>query len=93
MRLTEDANITEVPSLLKGFCDTREEHCVSNLFKSCGSVIKTLSFPDHAPPLSILRYCYNVVGLSLPATNQETLCTRYNACSSMEFEFGAIVND
>ena len=67
-------NVTEVPSLWKEFVwsyyEDREEYCVCNLLKSCGSFIKTLSFPNHVPPTlhHLLRYCNDVVELILPTT-------------------------
>ena len=65
---------TEVPSLWKEpfvwpYYESREECCVSDLLKTCGRYIKTLSFPDHAPPLqTLVRNCHNVVELTLPKT-------------------------
>ena len=40
---------------------------MSNLLKSCGRFIKTMSFPDHVPPLEcLINNCCNITELSLP---------------------------
>jgi len=65
-------SVIEVPSLWREpfvwpYYESREEFCVNNLLKTCGRYVKTLSFPDHAPPLqTFVRNCHNVVELSLP---------------------------
>ena len=62
----------EVPSLWKKFVwsyDSREERCVSDFLQTYGKyAIKTLSFPDHVSSILLhtVRYCHNVVELSLP---------------------------
>jgi len=69
-------NAVETPSLWSEFVwpyyDSREEHCVCNLLKSCGGSMKLLSFSDHVPPpiklVSVLQNCNNVMELSLPTT-------------------------
>ena len=66
-------SVAEVPSLWRelvwSYYDSREERYVSTFLSTCGRSIKTLSFPDHVPPLqTLIRYCHNVVELSLPKT-------------------------
>ena len=62
-------NVMEKPSLWSEFVwpyyDSREERCLCNLLKSFGGHIKTLSFPDHVPPIEIFQHCVNVTRLDL----------------------------
>ncbi|XP_065898806.1 uncharacterized protein [Dysidea avara] len=61
---------TETASLWSEFVwpyyDRRGENSVKNLLKSCGGYIKTLTFPNHVPPVNTLQCCNNVVELSIP---------------------------
>ena len=52
--------------------DICQERCVKRVMRSCGRHIKRLSFPDHVPNpsklTSMLRYCINLVELSIPTS-------------------------
>ena len=66
-------SVCEIPSLWREFIwpylGVHEKHCVKSVLKSCGRFIEQLSFPNHVmPSMSALRYCTNLVELSLPKT-------------------------
>ena len=96
-------SVMETPSLWSEcvwpYYDSREEHCVNNLLKSCGGYVNRLSFPDHVPSslLKLLPYCINVVHLNLATTkldpDQLVMATKHmNRLQTLDIQWNTDLN-